>query len=297
MKSPEGITCSRVPDENGLYGNRCIQIYDGHNQDGLFNLIEGNRFGKTGCPPDDNGGNSFKLVSRKNIARYNQIFNSAGAGLYFKQGYLASSDSNVVYNNTIYKTGQATAQRTDMLRFGIAIHSHSLGNKIKNNIIYDSPKQAIAVIGTGSITNSTVEGNWTWSDGDPLFRNTEIPDPFNDTLPNLKLSSGSPCIGRAVHLTNATIPGTNSTVLPVECALYFQDGTWGSSLADLQADWIAVGTAANRAQIISINYATNTIKLAKPLSWFKGAKVWLFRDSAGRIVLRGVAPDIGAYEN
>lgn len=296
MPPPSGMTCDKSPGSNGLYGNRCVHIYDGHNQDGNFNLIEGNRFGTTGCPPDDNGGNSFKLVSRKNITRYNYIFNSAGDGIYFKQGYFASSDSNVVYNNTIFKTGQAPASRTDFRRNGISIHGKSLGNKIKNNLIYDYQQKAIALLGAGSLSNSVIEGNWTWDDGDPMFFNTDVSNPFVDTLPNLKLKPGSPCKERGVHLTTTTTAATNSSTLQVESAMYFQDGTWGSSLAELHADWIAIGSSVFRVQIVSVNYKNNTIKLAKPMSWKQGAKVWLFRQSSGKCVLMGNTSDIGADE-
>lgn len=296
MSPPEGVTLPNAPGANGLYGNRCIQIYDGHNQDGLFNLIENNRFTATGCPPDDGGGNAFKLVSRKNIARHNYISNSQGDGIYFKRGYLAYSDSNIVYNNTIYKTGLAPLSRTDFRRNGISIHGNSMGNIIKNNLIYDYKKNAIFLIGAGSLSNSTIEGNWTWDDGDPMFYNTDVSNPYSDTLPNLKLRPGSPCIARGVHLTIATNSGTNSTTLKVENALYFQDGTWGSSLADLNADWISVGSAANRSQILSIDYKSNTITLIKPISWSVNAKIWLFKDSASRVTLTGNAPEIGANE-
>ena len=34
------------PDSNGLWGNRNFSLYDGYDSDGIFNLIEGNRFGR-----------------------------------------------------------------------------------------------------------------------------------------------------------------------------------------------------------------------------------------------------------
>src|SRR4030042_4329587 len=73
--------CPYGPDTNGKYGNRNIQIYDGHNEDGKFNLIEGNRFGHAGPPPDDDGGDGFTLTAPKNIVRYNAIFNALNNGL------------------------------------------------------------------------------------------------------------------------------------------------------------------------------------------------------------------------
>ena len=90
--------------------------------------------------------------------------------------------------------------------------------------------------------------------------------------------------------------GVNTATLVVDDALFFQDGTWGSNLDAVAADWVAVGTVSNVAQISGIDYATNTITLASPLSWSDNASVWLYKDSYGRIVLVGTAPDIGAHE-
>jgi hypothetical protein len=64
----------------------------------------------------------------------------------------------------------------------------------------------------------------------------------------------------------------------------------------IQPDWIAVGQVDNVVQISSINYSTNTITLASPISRSDGDPVWLYRDSSGRRVLYGSAPDVGAHE-
>ena len=92
--------------------------------------------------------------------------------------------------------------------------------------------------------------------------------------------------------------GSGSTTLKADDALYFQDGTWGSDLARgaLHADWIAIGTVNNAVQISSINYATNTITMASPMTWASGAPIWLYRKSDGTRVLYGSAPDYGAHE-
>ncbi|MEO0249212.1 MAG: hypothetical protein ABIN58_06640, partial [candidate division WOR-3 bacterium] len=87
-----------------------------------------------------------------------------------------------------------------------------------------------------------------------------------------------------------------STTLVVDDALYFQDGTWGSALAGHQADWIAIGTVGNVVQIQSINYSTNTIILASPMTWSDRANIWLYKKSDGKRVLYGSAPDYGAHE-
>ena len=61
-------------------------------------------------------------------------------------------------------------------------------------------------------------------------------------------------------------------------------------------DWIAIGTVTNIVKISSIDYMTNTIVLASPMTWADKAKIWLYNDSSGRRVLNGAAPDAGAHE-
>jgi hypothetical protein len=60
-------------------------------------------------------------------------------------------------------------------------------------------------------------------------------------------------------------------------------------------DWIAIGSVTNIVKISSINYTTNTITLASPITWSNGASIWLYKDSWGNRVLYGTAPDIGAH--
>ncbi len=64
----------------------------------------------------------------------------------------------------------------------------------------------------------------------------------------------------------------------------------------VQADWIAIGKVDYAVQIASISYASNEISLKSPMTWTKGAHVWLYKDSSGKRVLFESAPDIGAFE-
>jgi hypothetical protein len=81
------------------------------------------------------------------------------------------------------------------------------------------------------------------------------------------------------------------TSLVVEKAEFFQPG-WGG----VEADWIAVGSLDNVAQIVSIDYDADTIILAGSLARSDGDPVYLYKDSDGTPVLNGAAPDIGAIE-
>lgn len=230
--------------------------------------------------------------------------------------------NNRVYNNTIYHNGNGYDWRAygnenvgysgQGIAQANAAGSGSTLNIIKNNIIYDNKEGVVCsedLYNGDSSTDQcsaqawdTVINNLT---SDPVFVNPDLTDTDSTTLPNLSLQASSGAINGGTYLTQANGSGTNSTTLIVDDAMYFQDGTWGSSLATtsaglggtFQADWVAVGSVGNMAQISSINYATNTITLASPLTWADDANVWLYKKSDGTRVLYGLAPDYGAYES
>lgn len=285
-------------DTNGKYGNRNIQIYDGNYREGVYNLIEGNRIGHAGLPPDDNGAHNLVITSPKNIIRYNFIFNASSDGLYFKQGAGSDGENNRAYNNTIYHNGYGQPLRTLLRRDGITLANGSDNNVLKNNIIYDSNDDACVSLKPGHdcTTVNAYANNWKTVNGDPNFVDPDISDPTSLTLPNLSLQSSSGAIDGGTYLTQANGAGSTSTTLVVDDALYFQDGSRGSSLSNIQADYIAIGLVGNTVQINSINYFTNVITLASPMTWSDNANIWLFKDSSGNIVLYSSAPDFGAFE-
>ena len=312
MDPPDNPTVPalQLPASNGKYGNRCFTIYDetGYNRDGLFNLAEGNRFGHAGRPPDDDGADNVELAAHKNIFRYNDIFNAAKDGLYFRNSGTLFACNNRVYNNTVYHNGRKESRGYSVhRRNGIFLLTRATGNVIKNNISYGNYNHDIWSWYPLGLHGNTVANNWFGEGtdpifftpgltGDPLFVNTDVSNPMSTTLPDLSLRSTSGAIDRGAHLTRAVQWGVNSLTLVVEDALYFQDGTWGSALSDVRPDGIAIGTVDNVAQIRSINYATNVILLAEPRTWSAQAPIWLHSDSRGRCVLQGAAPDVGAHE-
>ena len=291
--------CPYGPDQNGLHGNRNLQVYDGYGSQGTYNLVEGNRFGHSGPPPDDDGGDGLTITAPRNIIRHNYIFNSQNNGLLMKMGSQSYSHENRVYSNTIFKSGAYRNSGPQWQGHGIRFYPSTLtsaGNVIKNNIIFDSAGSDITHTdkGGGTENNNILEANWLSADGDPMFVNPDLSDPRNPLLPNLSLRSGSGAIDMGVHLTTVAASDQGTGPMIVEDALYFQDG-WGSVLSGVQPDWVAVGTQDNAVQIASIDYAANTITLAAHLERSPGDSVWLYKDSSGRVVLYG-APDIGAYE-
>jgi len=291
MSPPGGCGNRGTPGINGLYGNRNIQINDSIGRSAMHNLIEGNRIGHADAPYDANGADGLSLVSRQNIARYNVIYNSGEKNIHLKQmGSGSDSDNNRIYNNIAYTTRGIRSNP-----YGLYIASGSSGNVIVNNILYDSAGGID--IGPASRLNgiNTEHDNWFTGNGDPNVVNPDMTDYDSLVLPDLSLQSNSAAIDAGVHLTVATEAGSG-TALIVSDALFFQDGTWGSAISSIEADWIAIGTVDNVMQINAIDYGANTITLPSPTSWSENDPIWLYKKSDGIRVLVGSAPDLGAHE-
>jgi hypothetical protein len=131
-------------------------------------------------------------------------------------------------------------------------------------------------------------GNWTDDPGNimanPLF--------VNYSANNFSLSSGSPAIGAGTYLTTVSTGDSGSgTSLIVNDAGYFQDG---SGIAGVNGDCVSVTTVTNHICITAVNYSTNTLTLASSITRSAGDHIWLYSDSAGRQVLSGSGPNIGA---
>src|SRR5262249_54815840 len=111
------------------------------------------------------------------------------------------------------------------------------------------------------------------------------------------LQAGSPAIAAGTYLTTvASADSGSGTSLVVNDAWYFQDGYGLSNpYSTVNGDCIAVGTASNHVCVTTVNYATNTLTLASPISRSDGQGVYLYKKSDGLLVLTGSAPDMGAY--
>ncbi len=301
------------PAYNGSYSHRVWQITDSFGRDGLYNLVENNRLGFAGPNPNNDGADSLALASSRNIVRYNAFYGSMNNGLMPKYGPTGHGSigglNNRIFSNTVYKNGYGypyyhtcTHSTCPEPQMGIHFYYPSLntGNVIKNNIVYGNARAVLyGGLDIQDSVGNTVVSNWLTPNGDPLFVSPDLTQPSSLTLPDLQLRTNSPAIDSGTFLTQANGAGSNSVTLVVRDAQYFQDGTWGAAMAQgvtLFPDWIAVGRVTNVAQIRSIDYATNRVTLAAPLSWEDGAPIWLYRDSGGRQVLYGSAPDIGAHE-
>ncbi len=287
----------------------------------------GPHLGATGA-----SGSGTTLATPSNIYRYNSHFFNAMYGLRLASSISGAGSNNLVYNNTFYKNGYGAdddAKVYDDYRCGLNFYGDTCakvsGTVIKNNLFYDQWSEThklsevkyypaiYAVNATvrdtcsppNVITNNYVDSSSNYlgsatilsGSADPLFVNPDITTPLTTNLPNLNLQSSSPAINGGTYLTTVHADDIGSgTELKVVNARYFQDGTWGSSLAGHVADVIAIGTVDNIVQISSINYSTNTINLASTKTRIDGDSIWLYKKSDGLIVLYGSLPDYGAYE-
>jgi hypothetical protein len=281
---------------------------DGFARDSTFILFEGNRSGHAGVNPNNDGADGLSLAAPKNIIRYNSFYNNMNVGILFKYGAahyptIGGGDNNKVYNNTFYNNGYGYPGFTFPVRHLTAVgwyipNLSPSGNVLKNNLAYGSYAITQGGVELEASSVNTFTNNYI-SGVDPLFVAPTVTDVTSSTLPNLNLQSGSGAINGGASLATAHGAGNASTALILHSgeARYFQDGTWGASIATgLYADSISVGTVGNTVQISSINYATDTITLASPITWADNAPVWLYRKSDGALVLSGTAPDYGAYE-
>jgi hypothetical protein len=303
---PDTVPPAAAPN---LWGHRdfIIESWTGA-YDRMYILVENNRLGNPGTAGETPGGECMGIAAPGNIIRYNDMFNPPNNAVLFKQGATRPNslwgDYNTFYNNTIYNAGRydnsippyGNWQGDGIFAPWNAALYVRIGNVVINNIInsirghYDIDMDP---------TVNTIANNFLPARGDPLFVNTTLTDPFSLTAPNFTLQSGSPCINAGTNLTVAVSSGSSAVSLTVANAMFFQDGTWGSNLArgvTLFPDWIAIGTVGNVVQISSINYDTNAITLASPMTWADNAKIWLFSNSSGKRVLYETAPDIGAHE-
>ncbi|MDP2941780.1 MAG: right-handed parallel beta-helix repeat-containing protein [Candidatus Omnitrophota bacterium] len=236
------------------------------------------------------------------IIRHNTVSN---LGDYF----LTTGDlvKNIrIYGNTAVNVGIAKTVKdwTD-----ISYVNNATGGKVINNLLYNTVRNggneayADASSSAGFFAdynlgyNSECAGSCIWTNPRPGIGQEPHAvlnkDPlFINAAGDFHLQTNSPAKNAGGPLTHVAVldPG-NGTTLLVDDAGFFQDGWTG-----IEADWIAIGTADNAAQIKSIDYTNNAIILADTLQRARGDPVWLYKDSSGKTVLYGTAPDIGAYE-
>jgi hypothetical protein len=250
-----------------------------------------------------NGGNGSVGNSDNLIIRYNYAQNMDGMG--FDIGGVGDDVTNAhIYNNTVATEGLDAANGAGATLYSDSCSPCAAG-VVLNNIFYDVTAASTAwspVAGNNSGDVAMENGNLTYDVGyagnfgspystEATYAALHSKNPnFANYPTDGTLQAGSPAIGAAVALTTVASSDSGSgTSLIVNDARFFQPG-WG----DTNADWIRVGSSTT-VQISAINYTTNTITLVSGISRSSGNPVYLYKDSAGNVVLPGANPDIGAY--
>ncbi len=235
-----------------------------------------------------------------NILRFNQMI-ELGSNFISNDGSGTTAGTKTfIYNNSVSNTQRDSSPEFSDLTFT----QGGTGAVVINNIFQDdwteTPPYCIYVDDTstsGFVENhnlcfySGFSGTWqTGSQGGYSSTDVFNQDPkFAGATTDLHLQSGSPAIGAGGPLTTAAGLGANSTSLTVGNAALFSDGY---GLTGVQGDWIRIG-ASTTVQIASINYSSNVLTLASPVSWSSGDAIYLYKNSTGAVVLNGANPNIG----
>ncbi len=260
----------------------------------------------------------IQFMATDAIVRHNRIYKN-GYGIQLGPSS-NTTQRNRFYNNTFYKN----CKGIDIPDWGWDItYNVFLYNIFKDNNETSAHTNYPIYFSLQSSANYAVEFGYNLSDeannsyyrdptrsktgtftqlnanpGGTIFHNNLAGSAFMTDPANhdFTLQPGSPAIDTGGPLTTVQATDTGAGIfLKVADAKFFQDGSWGPT-GEVSADWIAVGTPNNIAQINSINHSTNTIILTSGISRNVGDKVWLYKNSSGQQVLYGSASDMGAYE-
>ncbi|EGV51739.1 right-handed parallel beta-helix repeat-containing protein [endosymbiont of Riftia pachyptila] len=292
------------------------------------NLIEANEFDYTANSGNKSPFSGIQYAGQQGIIRHNRFHDTTGPGLrmalYGKEA--RHNWGNRVYNNLFYasqfagiwlqrsrKGGQFEDNRfTNNLLGGSRFVNNDSRWAWWNQILKGKPVQLyldrrdgyrfdhtaiisasgdgpyLAIYGNGNRGPERPQLTITQMNRqDPNFQHglviaaPHFIDPANH---DYRLRDDSPLIDAGTFLTQTSSAGSG-TEMKVKDAAYFYDGF---GIPGEQGDQIQLDGDTQSTRIISIDYATNTLRLDHPLSWRKGQGVSL--------KYNGKAPDIGAYE-
>jgi hypothetical protein len=293
------------PTANPQYGNRVL-MFTGLQPACQRNLVEDNRvaFGGETSEPDQIGGAGGTLATSYNIIRRNMFYNTLLYALNISIYPGMVSSYNHIYNNVFFHNGYTTTTKPNMspeythaIYFGVSgddanTYTYIHDNAIKNNIFHDNrnktnPATPIVRFGQSwggfTLKRQQIENNWLEA-GDPGFENSSgSVNPMYDSIPDFRLVPNSPCIDAGGFLTTIASATGSGTTFVVEDAGYFMDG-WGI----IEADVLQLAGQSVTANVMNVDYTSNTITVDRMLNWTRGQGVSL--------QYAGAAPDLGAYE-
>jgi hypothetical protein len=278
------------------------------------NLIESNIFRDTVRYYSTSGGNGIQYAGQIGIIRFNQFYHTnAGFSLASYRSEAMYNYDNRIYNNTFH----------DNWCVGITVGSEikkNRDNEFVNNILWNnqglskdqcSAKNAKQILfrktkgnnwffnnNIGSDQSDKVIGVWAREKQYSIYdyEGSYLPVQFDKNIAvnpqfvdekknNYRLQKSSPMIDSGVFLTAITSTTGQGSLLQVYDAKFFFDGY---SIIGLKGDLVQIKGQSQTAQIVKIDYKTNTLTLNKVLTWSEGDLISL--------VYQGNAPDIGAFE-
>jgi len=256
------------------------------------NVFEDNVIAYSGVPPDNDSSTGLSLRTQHNLVRRNAFFtnDSSGVTLSADGGNHNDASHNHLYSNVFYRNGYLLFDDWDASKYGLMLarwvdddeHNAMVGVAVKNNVFFENALGAIYFYYVDE-QEQVVADNWL-EEGDPGFvAATGDPDPFDLSALDFRLRADSPCVDRGGFLTEAVEDGQASTTLRVEDAGYFIDG-----YGIVEPDLIQLEGQTRAVAIAAVDYDTDTLTLAEPLTWSAGDGVSL--------PYHGARPDQGLHE-
>jgi hypothetical protein len=234
----------------------------------------------SGCILDDNGG--FYNVKAYNNTWVDPVQSALSGGIceHFKSASYGGSAINEIFYfpTTVSNFNAVACEDTSCSPFH---HGHNLAFCAGG-----------CPSGSGGIYGYQY-GTGAWlSDSGNLLADPKFVGYSSSGIGNLALQSTSPARNAGTNLTTVNGTITSSTTLVVADAGYFQDGY---TIPGVQADCISVTTVSNHVCITAVNYSTNTLTLASPISASNGDPVYIYSISDGTVVQTDSAVDMGAF--
>lgn len=174
-----------------------------------------------------------------------------------------------------------------------------------------SASEAVIQVGHGRVPLATAVANYR-NPEDPEFTawngfaNVYDPDLDSGTFQDyagkdyrLKATSSYVDAGAPLTVVAAADTGNGTTLVVDDSRFVYAEAGEFPAWMGIQCDWIAVGltvATAAKVRIAGADDDRNTITLANQIARSDGDFVWLWKDTSGRQVVHGSAPDIGAFE-
>jgi len=184
--------------------------------------------------------------------------------------------NNIIYNNggTYYQTNVDGSWPSNSynLQMRVQASPNVYNNTFKNNLFYKTGISGVMWVNDGYYSVTQAQA---WNP--TLYSGNLQTDPLLDST-TLRPKTNSPVKGAGASLTTVTSASGSGSTLTVADAYYFTAG-----LGLVTGDTVQIGKQL--ATIKAINYATNSLTLARSISWRQGDTV--------NLPFGGTAPDMG----